>query len=139
MIFIGDGAAEDEEDVFGFLFAKKRGDARDDDVVGAGEDGEADAVDVLLDGGRNDHFGGLAEAGVDDFHTGVAEGARDDFGAAVVAVEAWFGDENAYWWRSRHRLVSIAGARDDEIALTFRQFMSAMDLLRNQLWTTDDN
>ncbi len=95
MIFIGDGAAEDEEDVFCVLLAEERGDARDDDVVGAGEDGEADAVDVLLDGGRDDHLGGLAEAGVDDLHASVAEGAGDDLCAAVVAVEAGLGYEDA--------------------------------------------
>ena len=91
------------------------GDAGDDDVVGAGEDGEADAVDVFLDGGGDDHLGGLAEAGVDDFHAGVAEGAGDDFGAAVVAVEAGFGDEDADGWRGRHRRLSIAGVWGDEI------------------------
>ena len=50
------------------------------------EDGEADAIDVLLDGGGDDHLGSLAEAGVDDLHTSIAEGAGDDLGAAVVAV-----------------------------------------------------
>ena len=60
--------------------------------MGSGEDGEADAVDVLLDGGGDDHLGGLTKAGVDYLHSGVAEGAGDDFGAAVVAVEAGFCD-----------------------------------------------
>ena len=91
------------------LFAEESGDARDDDVVGAGEDGEADAVDVLLDGCGDDHLGGLAEAGVDDLHAGVAEGAGDDFCAAVVAVKAGFGDENADWYGICHRGVSISG------------------------------
>ena len=87
-------------------------DAGDDGVVGAGEDGEADAVDVLLDGGGDDHLGGLAEAGVDDLHAGVAEGAGDDFGAAVVAVEAGFGDEDADWCGSGHRCeVYVAAIR----------------------------
>ncbi len=98
LVLVGDGAAEDKEDVFGLLFAQECGDARDDDVVGAGEDGEADAVDVFLDGGGDDHLGGLAEAGVDDLHAGIAEGAGDDFCAAVVAVEAGLGDEDADGW-----------------------------------------
>ena len=72
-------------------------DAGDDDVVRAREDREADTVNVLLDGGGDDHLGGLAEAGVDDLHPGVAEGAGDDFCAAVVAVQAGFGYENANW------------------------------------------
>jgi hypothetical protein len=48
----------------------------------------------------------LAEAGVDDLHAGVAEGAGDDFCAAVVAVEAGFGYEDADWDIS-HAVVSI--------------------------------
>src|SRR5258707_207740 len=76
-----------------------------------GEDGEADAVDVLLDGGRDDHFGGLTEAGVDDLHASVAEGSGDDLCAAVVAVEAGFGDEDADGGLI-HSDVSIRGAMD---------------------------
>ena len=95
LVFVGDGAAEDEEDVVGVLLVEQIDDAGDDDVVRAGEDGEADAVDVLLNGGGDDHLGGLAEAGVDDLHAGVAEGAGDDLGAAVVAVEAGLGYEDA--------------------------------------------
>ncbi len=102
-VLFGDGAAEDEEDVFGALGFQEFVDAGDDCVVGSGEDGEADAVDVLLDGGGDDHLGGLAEAGVDDFHACVAEGAGDDFGAAVVAVEAGFGYEDADWGGAGHR------------------------------------
>ena len=86
------------------LFAQELGDAGDDDGVGSGEDGEADAVDVFLDGGGDDHLGGLAEAGVDDLHAGVAEGAGDDLCAAVVAVEAGLGDKDADWGGVRHLL-----------------------------------
>ena len=71
------------------------GNARDDDVVCAGEDGETDAVDVFLDGSGDDHFGGLAKAGVDDLHAGITQSTGDDFGAAIVAVEAGFCDEYA--------------------------------------------
>jgi len=109
VIFVGDGAPQDEEDVFGLLFAEEGGDAGDDDVVSSGEDGEADAVDVLLDGGGDDHLGGLTEAGVDDLHSGVAEGSGDDFGAAVVAVKAGLCDQDADWRLISHRAASISG------------------------------
>ena len=95
MSWAGDGAAKDEEDVFRVLGAKELGDAGDDGVVGAGEDGEADAVDVFLDGGGDDHLGGLAEAGVDNLHACVTESSGDDLGAAVVAVKTGLGDEDA--------------------------------------------
>ena len=91
-----------DEDVFGMLLAEQRGDARDDDVVRAGEDGEADAVDVFLNGGGDDHLGRLAQAGVDDLHAGVAQGAGDDLRSAVVAVEAGLGYEDADWRGAGH-------------------------------------
>ena len=83
--------------------------------MGSGEDGEADAVDVLLDGGGDDHLGGLTEAGVDDLHSGVAEGSGDDFGAAVVAVEAGLCDQDADWRLISHRGASISGACVDRV------------------------
>ena len=60
--------------------------------MGARKNGEADDVDIFLDGGGGDHLWSLAEASVDDLHTGVAEGAGDDFSAAVVPIEAGLGD-----------------------------------------------
>ena len=77
-VLLGDGAAEDEEYVLGVGVDEKRVDAGDEGVVCSGEDGETDAVDVLLDGSVDDGLGGLTEAGVDDLHAGVAEGAGDD-------------------------------------------------------------
>ena len=63
----------------------------------SGEDAEADAVDVFLNRGVDDHLRRLAKTGVNDFHTGVAESAGDDFGAAIVAVESGLGYEDANW------------------------------------------
>jgi len=59
--------------------------------VGAGEDGEADDVDVFLHGGLGDHLGGLVETGVDDLHAVVAEDGGDGLRAAVVSIEAGLG------------------------------------------------
>ena len=74
---------------------EQRDDFRDQGHVGAGEDREADRVGVLLDHRLGDLLGRLVQAGVDDLHAGVAEGAGDDLGAAVVAVEAGLGDDDA--------------------------------------------
>ena len=117
MIFIGNGAAKDEEDVLGALLAEERGDAGNDDVMGSGEDREADAVDVLLDGGGDDHLGGLAEAGVDDLHAGVAKGARYDLRAAVVAVETGLGYEDADGGRCHAGSIRLDGESWLESAL----------------------
>src|ERR1035441_8439995 len=52
LIAVRNGASEEQQDVFSMLLAQQRGNAGDDGVVGAGQDGEADAVDVLLNGDR---------------------------------------------------------------------------------------
>ena len=75
--------------------AQRLHDAREELHVRAGEDAQADDVDVLLQRGLGDHLRRLADAGVDDLHAGVAQGARDDLRAAVVAVEPGLGDEDA--------------------------------------------
>ena len=62
--------------------------------VRAGQDRQADDVDVLLERRGRDHLGRLAEARVDDLEALVAEAAREHLGAAVVAVEAGLGDEH---------------------------------------------
>ena len=36
-----------------------------------------------------------AKAGVNHFHAGIAEGASDNFCAAIVTVEAGFGDQDS--------------------------------------------
>jgi len=89
----GDDAANEDGDVVHAFFVEEFHELGTEGVVGAGEDGEADDVDIFLDGGGGDHLRGLAEAGVDHFHAGVAEGAGDDFGAAVVAVQSGLGNQ----------------------------------------------
>jgi hypothetical protein len=37
----------------------------------------------------------LPQAGVDNFHSGIAQGAGNDFRAAVVAIEAGLGNQDA--------------------------------------------
>jgi len=91
----GDDATYQNGYVVHALFVEQIHELGANGVVGAGEDREADYVDVFLNGGGGDHFRGLAKAGVDDFHAGVAEGAGDNFCAAVVAIEARFGDKHA--------------------------------------------
>ena len=70
-------------------------DAREELEVRAGEDAQADDIDVFLERGFGDHLGGLADARVDHFAAAVAEGASDNLGAAVVAVQSGLCDEDA--------------------------------------------
>ena len=62
--------------------------------MGAGQDRQPDHVDVLLEGGGDDHLRRLAQARVDDLEALVAQAAREHLGAPVVAVEAGLGDED---------------------------------------------
>ena len=94
--------------------AQELDDLGDQRHVGAGEDREADRVGVLLDHGRGDLLGRLVQAGVDDLHAGVAERAGDDLGAAVVAVEAGLGDDDADLALAHGGLAAEAGQRDDQ-------------------------
>ena len=84
----GDDAADEDGDVVHAFVVEKFHQLRADGVVGAGEDREADHVDVFLYGGGGDHLGSLAQTGVNDFHAGVAQGAGDYFCTAVVAVQS---------------------------------------------------
>ena len=56
---------------------------------------QAEPVGVLVGDGADDGLGRLPQAGVDDVHAGVAQGAGDDLDAAVVAVEADLGEDDA--------------------------------------------
>src|SRR5579859_4362840 len=83
-----------EEDVVHLLFFHEGEDFRKKGHVRAGEDGNADGIGVLLEGGVHDHLAGLMQSGVDHLETGMPEGRHDDFGAAVVAVQAGLGDDD---------------------------------------------
>ena len=88
----GDDASDKNGDIVHAFLMEEFHELGADGVVRAGKDGEADDVDVFLDGGGGDHLRGLAQAGVDHFHSGVAQGTGDDFRAAVVTVQARLGD-----------------------------------------------
>jgi len=109
-----DDAAEKHGHVVHAFFAEQIHQLRADSVVGAREDGEADDVDILLDGGRGDHFRRLAQTGVDDFHAGVAEGTRDDFSPAVVAIQPGLGNQDSYlfFWHELGDGDFLVGAED---------------------------
>src|SRR6187200_844026 len=62
--------------------------------VGAGEDREADDVDVLLQGGLGNLLGGEADALVDHLHAGVAGPQGDLLGAVGVPVESGLADQD---------------------------------------------
>jgi hypothetical protein len=91
----GDDAANEDGDVSHAFVVEEFHELGTDGVMRAGEDGEADDVDIFLDGGGGDHLGRLTQAGVDDFHAGVTQGAGDDFCAPVVAIEPRLGDQHA--------------------------------------------
>src|SRR5229473_5424474 len=99
----GDDAADEDGDVGHAFVVEEFHELGADGVVRAGENREADDVDVFLDGGGGDHLRGLAQAGVDDLHAGVTEGAGDNFCAAVVAIQPRLGNQHSDFL-FRHRL-----------------------------------
>ncbi len=63
--------------------------------VGPGQGRQADSVYILIHGCACDLVGCLVEPGVHNLAPGVAQGSRHHLGAAIVAVEAGFGDKDA--------------------------------------------
>ena len=70
-----------------------------------GKNGQTDYVHVFLYRRLDYSLRLLVQAGVDDLHPGVAQSAGDNFRAAVVAVQARFGDENSYLFS--HNIASL--------------------------------
>src|SRR5207248_11512705 len=88
---------------------------------GAAEEAEAEPVGVLVGDGADDGLGRLPQPGVDDLQAGVAQGAGHHLDAAVVAVEADLGEDDAERGGGRgHALTSLlleeAADRDAEVA-----------------------
>ena len=59
----------------------------------ARQKGQANRIDVFLQGRLGNLLGCLVETGVDDLETVVAQSTGDGLGTAVVAVETGFGDD----------------------------------------------
>ena len=76
-------------------FAQQLEHARKERHVRTREDRQRDDIDIFLDGCIDDHLGRLMKACVDDLEARIAECAGDHLRAAVVAVEARLGDEDA--------------------------------------------
>ena len=94
-VLVGDDAAADHQDVVGAPLGEQLEDARKHRHVRAGQDADADDVDVLLDRGVDDLLRRAVETRIDDVHAGVAQAPRHDLDAAIVAVETHLGNEHA--------------------------------------------
>jgi len=92
-VVVGDDAADDHGDVAPALpyFSD---DQRSEGHVSPGEHGQADRVDVFVNGGGGDGLWGLEQTGVDDFVAGVAQDPGNDLDPPVVAVEPDLGDQD---------------------------------------------
>jgi hypothetical protein len=91
---VGDDAAAEHDDVRGAAFGQQVDDAAEQRHVRPGENGQADRVDIFLDGGGHDLLRGLMQPGVDDLHPGVAQRPGHDLGSPVVAVEPDLRDDH---------------------------------------------
>src|SRR3990172_834402 len=86
-------AAADQEHVTAARLVQQVFDPWEQGHVGAGQNGEAYHVHVLLDRGGSDHLGRLVQAGVDDLHPGIPRRRAPPLGAAMGAVEPGLGDQ----------------------------------------------
>ena len=77
-------------------------DARHQRHVGAAQQADAQPIGVLVGHGADDGLGRLPQPGIDHVKAGVAQGPRDDFHAAIVAIQAHFGQHDP-----QRRLISI--------------------------------
>ena len=86
--------ARDHQHVPGAPGAQLPNDRGEQLVVGAGEDGDADHIYVLVNGSGDDLRGGAVQPRVDHLKTGVPKATGDDLRAAIMAIEAGFGDQD---------------------------------------------
>ena len=91
---VGDDPAAEDDDVRGVALLEQADDLREQGHVRAAQEADADPVDVLLDGGLDDHRRGLVQPGVDHLDARVPERPGDHLDAAVVPVEADLGGED---------------------------------------------
>jgi len=94
-IMCGNSPAQHHQNVGSIPILEQGQDAGNNHVVRTGEDAQADTIDILLQGGIDNHFGGLPQAGIDHFHAGIAQGAGDDLGSPVMTIEARLGNQYA--------------------------------------------
>ena len=113
-VLVRNDAAHHHRHVPGARRAELIDDARHEREVRAGEEADADHVDVLLHGRADDLVGRAVQAGVDDLHACVAEDARHHLRSAIVAVEARLRHQHPN--RTRHGLLRRGriGAAPDE-------------------------
>jgi hypothetical protein len=102
-----DDAAEDYGHIVHAFVVEQTHELRAKRVVRAGENGEADDIDVFLHGGGGNHLRRLPQAGVDHFHTGIAQSARNDLSAAVVSIEPRLRNQNPYLLLSHSSLCPL--------------------------------
>ena len=92
-VVVGHDPAHDDRDVApppADLFDHERGEGH----VSAGEHGQPDRVDVLVDGSSGHGLWSLEQPGVDHLVPGVAQDARDHLDPPVVPVEPDLGDQD---------------------------------------------
>ena len=90
----GNDAAREDRDVRGALLLEEPHDLGKEHIVRAGENREADGIDIFLHGRGDDLLRSLTQPGVDHFHARIAQRACDHLRAAIVTVEAGLGDQH---------------------------------------------
>ena len=91
-ILVGDDAAAENSNVIGAFFLQQANDLGKERHMRAGEDAQADRVDVFLYRSFGDHLRSLVKAGVDDLEAAITQRACNDLGAPIMPIETGFSD-----------------------------------------------
>src|SRR5262249_2480199 len=94
-VLVRNDAADQNQNIVEPFLLHEFHDARAECHMRARENRDSDDVCILLERRIDDLFWSLTESRIDDFETRVTESTRDDFCAAVVPVQAGFGDNDA--------------------------------------------
>jgi hypothetical protein len=94
-VIIWDDSATEEHNIVDALLPELGLDQWEQRHVGAGKDRKADGISILLDGRGHDLIRSLEQTGINHLKTGISEGSSDDLGPSVMAIEAWFCDDDA--------------------------------------------
>ncbi len=93
-VIAGDRTTHDDQHIRHIFFAQQFHNSRHNRFVSARQNGEANDLHILLESRVNNHLRRLPKTSVDDFHPRITKGSCDHLRAAVVSIEARFGDED---------------------------------------------
>lgn len=95
LVGLRDDPASKNQDVGRITFVELLHHLGEKRLVGSGQAGKSNRVNVFLDGGLGDLRGRLMKSRVDDFVARIAQRPGDYLGAPIVTIQAGLGNEDS--------------------------------------------